>query len=159
MKNSNGEVGFIITEIIAILGLSAIVIAVLMTVYFSTYKLYQYQLAFTDIQYSERAAMQMIIEDIMAAQELECLNDGKKLRLLVDDGYVSYYLQNQTIYRHGTAKMPVVNYISNLSFQAGSQPGYTNICMEALQGEDTNRIICSARSRLIIDAETAEPDN
>jgi len=159
MKNNSGETGFIITEIIAALGLSALVMAVLMTVYFSACKLYQYQLAFTDIQYAERAAMQMIIEDIMAAQEVECLNDGKTLRLLVDNGYVSYYVQNQTVYRHGSAKMPVVNYISSLSFQSGSRPGYTSICMEARQGEEKNRIICSASSRLIIDAQTADGDS
>ena len=160
MKNNSGETGFIITEIIAALGLSALVMAVLMTVYFSACKLYQYQLAFTDIQYAERAAMQMIIEDIMAAQEVECLNEGKTLRLLVvDTGYISYYVQNQTVYRHGAAKMPVVNNISSLSFQSGSRPGYTSICMEARQGEEKNRIICSASPRLIIDAETADPDS
>ena len=159
MKKGSGETGFIITEIIAVLGLSAIIAAVLMTVYFSAFKLYQYQLAFTDIQYAERAAMQMIIEDIMAAQEVKCLDEGRTLRLLLDGGYVSYYVQNQTIYRHGAAKMPVVNCISNLSFQPGSRPGYTSICMEAWQGEDTNRIICSAKSRRITNAETANPDS
>lgn len=150
MKQENGGAGFTVIEIIVALGLSAIVIAALMTVYFSACKIFQCQLAFTDIQYAERAAMQMIIEDVMSAQEVECLDDSRKLRLLIDDGYVSYYLQNQTVYRHGAAKMPVANYISSLSFQPGSRPGYTNICIEAEQGENTNRIICSASSRLVI---------
>jgi type II secretory pathway pseudopilin PulG len=157
MKNGNGEAGFIIAEMIAVLGLSAIITAVLMTVFFSAYKLYQYQLAFTDIQYAERAAMQMMIEDIMTAHEVECLNEGRTLRLLLEDGYVSYYVQNQTVYRHGAAKMPVVNCISSLSFQPGSQPGYIRIYMEAWQGEKTNRIICSANSRLVTHTETADP--
>jgi hypothetical protein len=159
MKKRNSETGYIVTEIIAALGLSSIIIAVLMTVYFSTYKLFQNQLAITDIQFAERSAMQMIIEDIMMAQEVQCLDEGRKLRLLTDDGYVSYYLQNETVYRHGAAKMPVANYISRLTFQSGSRMGYINICIEAWQGENANRIISSAASRLLINSGTVSPDS
>jgi len=150
MKKENSGAGFMVIEIVVALGLSAIVIAALMSAYFSAYKIFECQLAFTDIQYAERAAMQMIIEDVMSAREVEHPYESRTLRLLIDDGYVSYYLQNQTVYRHGAAKMPVANHISSLSFQPGSRPGCTSICMEAEQGENTNRIICSASSRLVI---------
>ena len=159
MKRGSSRAGFIVIEIIFSLGLSAMVMAALMTAYLCTYQIFQYELAFTDIQYAQRAAMQMIIEDLSTAQQVEYLDNGKKLRLLVGDSYVSYYLQDQTVYRQGVAKMPVANYISSLSFQSDSQPGYTIIHMEASQGQDTTRLVCSAIPRLLIGAAQADTDD
>jgi type II secretory pathway pseudopilin PulG len=150
MSNEARQAGFTMVEVIVSLALVMVVSAALMTIYFTTYKVFQYQLAFTDKQYAERAAMQMIIEDVMVARQVEYLDDGQKLRLQIDDGYVSYYLQNQTVYRHGEAKMPVANYISSLSFETDSNPGWITICMEAQQGADLNRISCAAVPRLMM---------
>lgn len=159
MQHRFDDNGLIMAEIILALGLTTLVIAALMTVYFSAYRVFACQTAFTDIQYAERAAMQMIIEDIMSAREVEYLDDSKKLRLLVGDDYVSYYLQDQTVYRQGAAKMPVANYISSLSFRSDSQPGYTTIHMEACQGQETTRLVCSAIPRLLIGAAQADTDD
>lgn len=150
MRRGTSEAGFTMMEVIVSLALATIITTVLMTIYFMAYRAFQYQMAFTDIQYAERAAMQMIIEDVMAAQQVEYLDDGNKMRLQIDNNYVSYYLQNNTVYRHGGAKMPVANCISSLSFQADSRPGWTNICMEAQQGEDPNRISCAVMPRMMI---------
>ncbi|NLV22961.1 MAG: hypothetical protein GXY49_13445 [Syntrophomonadaceae bacterium] len=159
MKRRIDQAGFIVTEIIMALGLAALVIAALMSIYINTYRVFACQLEFTDIQYAERAAMQMIIEDIMSAREVEYLDDSKKLRLLVGDDYVSYYLQDQTVYRQGAAKMPVANYISSLSFRSDSQPGYTTIHMEVCQGQETTRLVCSAIPRLLIGTAQADTDD
>jgi hypothetical protein len=159
MKKGSGGAGFIAIEIIFSLGFSAMVMATLMTVYLCTYKIFQCELAFTDIQYAQRAAMQMIIEDLSTAQQVEYIDNGKKLRLLINDDYVSYYMQDQTVYRQGAAKMPVANYISSLSFRSDSQPGYTTIHMEACQGQETTRLVCSAIPRLLIGTAQADTDD
>jgi len=145
-------------EIILALGLATLVIAALMTVYFSAYRVFACQTAFTDIQYAERAAMQMMIEDVMAAEEVECLDDSKTMRLTMDGGYISYYLQDRTVYRQGNAKMPVANDISSLLFQPDSRPGYTCISMEACQGLKTHRLVCAAVPRSLVGAAPAESD-
>lgn len=159
MQHRFDDNGLIMAEIILALGLATLVIAALMTVYFSAYRVFACQMAFTDIQYAERAAMQMMIEDVMAAEEVECLDDNRKLRLRIDEAYIFYYLQDQTVYRQGAAKMPVANYISSLSFRSDSQPGYTTIHMEACQGQETTRLVCSAIPRLLIGAAQADTDD
>lgn len=151
MRRDDLEAGFTMVEVIVSLALVVMVSIVLMTIYFTAYRVFQYQMAFTDLQYAERAAMQMMTEDVMAAQQAEIIDDGNKLRLQIGDNDVSYYLQNQTVYRHEKTKMPVANNISSLSFQNGSSPGLIIICLEAQQGADLNRISCSAIPRLRID--------
>lgn len=149
MKEDDLRAGFTMVEVVISLALAVMVSIVLMTIYFTAYRIVQYQIVFTDIQYAERAAMQMMIEDIMAAQQVAILDDGNQLRLKIDDNDVSYYLQSQSVYRQGKAKMPVANDISSLSFQVGSSPGWINICLEAQQGPNLNRIKCAAVPRMM----------
>jgi len=80
------------------------------------------------------------------------------MRLTMDGGYISYYLQDRTVYRQGNAKMPVANDISSLLFQPDSRPGYTRISMEACQGLKTHRLVCAAVPRSLVGAAPAESD-
>ncbi|HWQ76421.1 MAG TPA: type II secretion system protein [Syntrophomonas sp.] len=148
MKHCHGEKGYILAEIIVALSLATIVAAALMTTYCSAYRVFQHQLVATDLQYAARAAMQMIIEDIITAQEVTPMEEGKKLRL--DDGDITYYYrQDRTLYRHGKAKMPVANDINSVSFYSDSRPGYTIIYIEAGRGTEVYRCTSSACPRVM----------
>ena len=150
MRNNARGAGFAMVEVIISLALVTVVTAALMFLYFTTYGVFQNQLVFTDKQYAERAAMQMMIEDVTVAQQVETLEDGRKLQLQIDDKEVSYYLKNQIVYRKEEVEMPVANYISSLSFQNASNYGWINICLEAQQGADLNKINCAAVPRMMI---------
>lgn len=150
MNRRNRKAGFILLENIIALGLSAVISASLFSIYFCACNVFEYQLTFTDVHYAERAAMQMIIEDLMAAREVEYLDEGRKLRLLIGGAHVSYYLQNQTVYRHGAAKMPVANDIGSISFQADKRPGYTIIHIGSSRNNNEKQLVCSAIPRLLV---------
>lgn len=147
MKYCHGEKGYILAEIIVALSLGIIVIAALMTTYCGAYRVFQHQLVSTDLQYAARAAMQMIIEDIITAQEVSPMEEGKKLRL--DDGNITYYRQDRTLYRHGKAKMPVANDINSVAFYSDLRPGYTIIYIEAGRGTEVYRCTSSACPRVM----------
>lgn len=144
--------GTTLLEILLALGLSSLMVGTLITVYLSASNAYQKLAEYSDAQYTARSAIGQIGEDIRGASAIEIGAGGSELRLItLTNDLICYYMENNQLYRvkttdFGTAKVPIAEMVSDLSFNVKNSLVTANI--EITIDATTYRLSRTVYSRL-----------
>lgn len=113
--------GSTLAEMLVAIGLAALVISCLMSLYWASSNALLKLTAAADAQYSARIAIHKMSEDIRGALSVSIPEGGSNLLLVTaNNETVNYYTANTELYRDGLAKVPVAENISSICFAGAS---------------------------------------
>lgn len=124
------QTGYLIVEYIVSLGLIIVIILALFSMLNAACTASESARIETDIIYSCRSAMLMIRDDVVKADKMQVVDNGDRLRLQNGTGFVSYYVSNHQLYRHGTVKLPVAENTESVLFRT-VKPGLVEVLIQA----------------------------
>jgi hypothetical protein len=135
-------------ELLLSLGLFSISLPLLLLVFSTAHQLYEGYQARMDLQYSCRCALYWIMEDFRTGRDFEVLENGSRVRIAGDKESILYYVENNSLFRQSTTKMPVAELISQISCQELS-PQTVQITIESTIGSQVYRLVtrCSFRNQ------------
>ena len=139
--------GSTLAEMLVAMALASLILSGLMSIYWTGSNAFQRLSSTSDAQYAVRSATQKMMEDIRGASAVSIEEGGAKLILLTAAGEaVNYYVANNQLYRDGTAKVPIAENISGLSFSGSSS--LVKITADATVNGRTYQLISSISPRL-----------
>lgn len=145
--------GITLLEVLLALGLSSLIVGALLTVYSTSSSAYQKLAACADAQYTARSVVEQIGDDIRGASFIEIGTGGSELRVITpNNNLIRYNTENYQLYRSkttslGTAKIPIADGVSGLSFVDNN--GLVTVNIEITIDHNSYQLQRSFYSRLI----------
>ena len=149
MIKLGSQKGYLIVEYLISLTMMAVVILVLFALLNAAGSLSACTQVDADLHYSARSAMLLIKDDVLEANKLQVINAGKTLRVESSEGAVSYYIQNQQLYRHGQSKLPVAENAQAISFRV-----ITPVLVEVIFKVESKGRSCQIQSAFCVRSES-----
>lgn len=107
--------GMTVIEVLLALALSAVIISLIYMILSLFIRTYQNNINSMDAHYSARMIAFHLNKDIRSSKQIE-LDGNERIIITMEDGILSYYMEDGTVYRHSRVKIPIAEKVFSLHF-------------------------------------------
>jgi prepilin-type N-terminal cleavage/methylation domain-containing protein len=136
--------GMTAVEVLLALALSSIIISLLFMIFFLFTNVYKTSITAIDAQYNARMVATNINKDIRSAKQIT-LDGDRKIVITSETETISYYLERETVYRHGKVKIPIAEKVVALNFNQQENLISFSVTTGLIGNEYTLNAVCSNR--------------